>query len=122
MPGAWDSKVWSFCSLKCLLLEQCNEAVQMLLRRTSQAAIARNFQVSRSMITRLYQRLRQTGTTNDRPRSGRLCYMSRRQDQYIHLTKKWMSAHHVMSTGRYMHLTHLRNRFRTAVEMALLMP
>ena len=77
-----------------------NEAVQMILRRTSQAVIGRNFQVSRSTITRLYQPLRQTGTTNDRPRSGRPRVTSRRQ-------------------GRYMRLIHLRNRFRTSVETAL---
>ena len=83
-----------------LLQEQRNEAVQMLLRGTSQAVIARNFQGSRSTITRLYQRLRKTATTNDRPRSGRPRVTSRRQD-------------------RYMPLTHLRNRFLTAVETAL---
>ena len=86
-----------------LLQEQRNEAVQMLLRGTSQAVIARNFQVSRSTITRLYKRLRQTETTNDRSRSGRLRVKSRRQD-------------------RYMRLTHLRNRFRTAIETALVTP
>ena len=87
----------------CLLQEQRNEAVQMLLRGTSQAVIARNFQVSRSTITHSYQRLRQAGTTKDRPRSGRPRVTSRRQD-------------------RYMRLTHLRNRFRTAVETALVTP
>ena len=51
----------------------------------------------------MYQRLRQTGTTNDRPRSGRPRVTSRRQD-------------------RYMPLTHLRNRFQTAVETALVTP
>ena len=51
----------------------------------------------------MYQRLRQTGTTNDRPRSGRPRITSRRQD-------------------RYMRLTHLRNRFRTAFETALVTP
>ena len=83
--------------------EQRNEAVQMLLRGRSRAVIARNFQVSRSTITHLYQCLRQTGTTNDRPRSGRPRVTSRRQD-------------------RHMRLTHLRNRFRTAVETALVTP
>ena len=86
-----------------LLQEQRNEVVQMLLCRTSQAVIARIFQVSRSLITRLYQCLRQTGPKNDRPRSGRLHVMSRRQDGY-------------------MRLTHPRNLFRTAVETALVKP
>ena len=83
--------------------DQRNVAVQMLLRGTSQAVIARNFQVSKSTITRLYQRLCQTGTTNDRPRSGRPRVTTRRQDRYIHLT-------------------HLRNRFRTAVETSQVTP
>lgn len=86
-----------------LTQDQRQAAVQMLLRGTSQAVIARNFQVSKSTITRLYQRLRQTGTTNDRPRSGRPRVTTRRQD-------------------RYMRLTHLRNRFRTAVETAQVTP
>ena len=82
-----------------LTQDQRNAAVQMLLRGTSQAVIARNFQVSKSTITRLYQRLRQTGTTNYRPRSGRPRVTTRRQD-------------------RYMCLSHLRNGFRIAVETA----
>ena len=84
----------------CLLQEQHNEAVQMLLHGMSQAVIARNFQASRSTITHLYQHLRQMGMTNDRPRSGRPRVTSRRQDQY-------------------MFLTHLCNWFQTAVATAL---
>ena len=86
-----------------LTQDQHKAAVQMLLRGTSQAVIARNFQVSKSTITLLYQRLRQTGTTNDRPRSGRPRVTKRRQD-------------------RYMCLSHLRYRFRTAVETAQVTP
>ena len=51
----------------------------------------------------MYQRSRQTGTTNDRPRSGRPRFTSRRQ-------------------GRYMRLTHLRNRVRIAIQTALVTP
>ena len=83
--------------------EQRNEAVQMLLRRTLQAVIARNFQVSRSTVTCFYQRLRQTGMTNDTPRSGHPRVTSPRQD-------------------RYMRLTHLLNQFGTEVETALVTP
>ena len=86
-----------------LTQDQCNAAVQMLLRGTSQAVIARNFQVSKTTVTRLYKRLRQTGTTNYRPRSGRPLVRTRRQD-------------------RYMCLSNLRNRFRTAVETAQATP
>lgn len=82
-----------------LTQNQRNVAVHMLLTGTSQAAVARHLHVSRSTISRLYSRLQHTGTTNDRPRSGRPRVTSRRQDQYIRLT-------------------HLRNRFRTAVETA----
>ena len=59
--------------------------------------------MSKSTITRLYQRLCQTGTSNDRPRSGRTRVTTRRQDRYIHLT-------------------HLRSRFLTAVETSQLTP
>ena len=86
-----------------LTQDQRNVAVQMLLRGASQAVIARNFQVSKSTITRLYQRLRQTGTTNDRPRSGRPRVTTRRQDRYIRLT-------------------HLRDRFREAAETSQVTP
>ena len=87
----------------CLTQDQRKAAVQMLLRGTSHAVIARNFQVSKSTITRLYQRLRQTGTTNDRPRSGRPCVTTCRQDLYMCPSL-------------------LRNRFRTAVETAQVTP
>ena len=86
-----------------LTQDQRNAAVQMLLRGTSQAVIARNFQVSKSTITRLYQHLQQTGMTNDRPRSGRPRVTTCLQD-------------------RYMCLSHLRNRFRTALETAQVTP
>ena len=59
--------------------------------------------MSKSTITRLYQRLRKTETTNDRPRSGRPRVTTRRQN-------------------RYMCLSHLRNRYRTAVETAQVTP
>ena len=86
-----------------LTQDQRNAAVQMLLCGMSQAVIARNFLVSKSTITCLYQRLRQTGMTNDRPRSGRPRVTTRRQD-------------------RYMCLSHLRNLFHTAVETAQVTP
>ena len=40
-------------------------------------------------------RLRQTGRTNDRPRNGRLCVMSQRQDRHlclIHLRNRMIMA------------------------------
>lgn len=75
------------------------EATTMLLNGSSQSAVAAHFGVHRSTISRLYQRLRTIGTTNDRPRSGRPRETSRRQDRYIRLV-------------------HLRNRFRLPRETA----
>lgn len=75
-------------------------ATTMLLNGTSQSAVAAHFRVHRSTISRLYERLRTTGTTNDRPRSGRPRVTSRRQDRYIRLV-------------------HLRDRYRTPGETAL---
>jgi transposase len=57
-----------------------------------------HFNVSRITISRLMIRLRQTGTTNHRPRIDRPRVTSQRQD-------------------RHLRLIHLRNRMITAVHM-----
>lgn len=73
-------------------------------RSTSQTVIIRTFQVSKSTITRLYQRLRQTG----RQMTGQV---------------KWTSVRHNTSPGPiHMRLPNLRDRFRTAVERAHVTP
>ena len=51
------------------------------------------------MISHLAQRLRATGRLTDRPRGGRPCVTTQRQDRHICLV-------------------HLRNRLRTATETA----
>lgn len=86
-------------SMVRLTQNQRNDAVRMLLNGTTQSAVARALQVNRSTISRLYARIRQTGTSADRPRSGRPRVTTPRQDRYIRLT-------------------HLRHRFRTATETA----
>ena len=87
----------------CLTPNQRNAAERMLLRGSTHSVIARNFLLSRSTIFRLNQLLRETGTANDRPRSGCPRVTSRRQDRFIRFT-------------------HLRNRFRIAVETAKTTP
>ena len=76
-----------------------NRAVQLLLGGNSQNAVARTLNVHKSTISRLYIRLRVTGTTADRPRTGRPKVTTPRQDRFIRLQ-------------------HLRNRFRTAQKTA----
>lgn len=78
-------------------------AVTLLIQGVSQSEVARTLFVSRSTVSRLYQRLRTTGTIADAPRSGRPRETTRRQD-------------------RYMRLSHLRNRFLTAEETATRTP
>ena len=58
----------------------------MLLRGDAQSDVALHLGVHRSTMSRLYQRLRTTGHTKYRPRSGRPSVMSRHQDRYIRLT------------------------------------
>jgi hypothetical protein len=62
-----------------------------------------HFNVSKITNSRLMIRLRQTGRTNDRPRNGRLCATSQRQD-------------------RHLRLVHLRNRMITAEDNACRTP
>ncbi|VDI09268.1 Hypothetical predicted protein [Mytilus galloprovincialis] len=67
-------------------------AIGMLAARMTQVKVANHFNVSRMTIARLRTRLKDTGTTNDRPRSGRPREPTLRQDRYIRII-------------------HLRNRF-----------
>jgi transposase len=48
-------------------------------------AVADHFNVTRITISRLIIRLRQTGRTNDRPRRGRPCVTSQREDRHLRL-------------------------------------
>ena len=71
---------------------QRERAVGMLLAGRSIAEVARTFACTRPTIYMLQRRLRQTGTTSDRPRSGRPKVTTTREDRMIRLA-------------------HLRNRF-----------
>lgn len=76
--------------------EERAQVLAMLECGRTQEQVARRFNVSRMTIVRLIQRVRDTGTFKDRPRSGRPRVTSVRQDNYIRQR-------------------HLRNRFLTAV-------
>ena len=49
----------------------------------SQNDVARTLNVNLSTISRLWNRLQQTGSSNDRPRSGRPCITTPGKDRYI---------------------------------------
>ena len=55
-------------------------AVGMVQTRMTHQAVADHFIVSRITIARLMIRLRKTGRTNDRPRSGRPCVTLQRHN------------------------------------------
>ena len=78
-------------------------AVGMLLGGQTQSDVARHFKVHKTTVSRLYTRLMLTGTTNDRPRSGRPRVTTPRQDRFIRLSQ-------------------LRDQFRTATETTDQMP
>ena len=52
-------------------------------------AIAYHFNVSRITISRLMIRVQQTGRANDKPRSGRTCVTSQRQNRHIRIIYLW---------------------------------
>ncbi len=76
------------------------QAVTLLLQGAIQADVARRLVVNQCTIHRLWRRLRENGTTADRPRSGRPRVTTPADDRHIRLQ-------------------HLRDRFRTADETAL---
>ncbi len=86
-----------------LTSNQRNDAVRMLLNGTSQCTVARALNVNRSTISRLYQRVRHTGTSADRPRSGRPSVTSPSQAGFIRLTH----LHHRFVLPQKLLVTHL---------------
>ena len=78
-----------------LNLDQRNQALGMLRAGVSQAAVSRQFNVSKSTISRLAERFRLTGSASDRPRPGQPRVTSVRQDNYIrqrHLRDRHLNA------------------------------
>ena len=83
--------------------DERHRAMGMLDGDMSCRQVARHFGCSHSTITRLLQRHRETGSVNDRPRSGRERVTTPDQDRYIVLK-------------------HIRDRFLTASETAAATP
>ena len=79
--------------------DEREQAISMLRAGMTQLQVANHFNVSRMTITRLANRVRNTASTNDRPRSGRPRETTLRQDRYIRII-------------------HLRNRFVNASQTA----
>lgn len=77
-------------------------AVGMIDQGASHVDVARRFGCARITITRLMQRLRQTGQTSDRPRSGRPRVTTPREDRYIrvlHLRNRTVTATSTAATA-----------------------
>ena len=85
--------------MPCLLQNERERAVGIFQAGMTQTEIANHFNCSRMTIYRLLVRVRATGTTSDRRRSGRPRETTLRQDRHITLI-------------------HLRNRFVTVVDTA----
>ena len=80
-----------------------NNVIGRLQGGQSQPEVDRQFKVHQSRILHLWQRLNQTGSAEDRPRSGNPCISAPAQDWYIMLF-------------------HLRNRTVTATTTAAWIP
>jgi DNA-binding XRE family transcriptional regulator len=81
-----------------------NITIGRLQSGESQNEVARTLNVNQSTISRLWNRFQQTGSTNDRQRSGRPHITTSRQDRYIrvfHLRNRTASteAIHFLNTG-----------------------
>ena len=83
-----------------LTMQQRERAIGMLQMGGSQRHIARTFNCTTTTINKLFQRLRQTGSTKDRPRSGRPRVTTPCED-------------------RQLRTRHLRNRFLTVTSSAM---
>lgn len=79
--------------------ENRERCVGMLQADMSQNAVAATVRMSQKTISLLWRRFQTTGSTDDRPRSGRSRVTTPREDRQIRLL-------------------HLRNRFLTAVDSA----
>ena len=78
-----------------LNLAERNQILGLLAGGVSQNVVAGQYNVSRSTISRLVQRVNVTGTVDDRPRSGAPRVTSIRQDNLIrqrHLRDRFVTA------------------------------
>ncbi len=89
----------TFATMPRLSTEERERAIGMIQLGATHNHVARIFGCSRLTITRLMTRYRQTGRTQDRPRSGRPRVTTPAED-------------------RYLRILHLRNRFLTVTSSA----
>jgi transposase len=68
------------------------------------AAIAVQFNVHKTTVYRLISRYKQTGSVEDRPRSGRPKKLTPREERYIHMTSR---------RERFLSATRIADRLRT---------
>jgi hypothetical protein len=80
-------KIWIFTrtSMSRFRQNDCEWAVGMVQAWMTHQAVADHFNVSKITISMLMIRLPQTSRTNDRPRNGRSCVTSQRQDKHLRL-------------------------------------
>ncbi|MEW8547199.1 MAG: helix-turn-helix domain-containing protein [Candidatus Thiodiazotropha sp.] len=72
-----------------------NQALGMVRANMSIRQVARHFHCHSSTVSRLLNRVQQTGTTRDRPRPGAPRVTTQRQDNFIraqHLRHRFLSA------------------------------
>ena len=99
---------------------QRGQAIALLMQGQRQEQVARHFGIHVSTIERLVRRLMKTGRVADRPRSGRPCVTSQRQERAIrlanlrnrHLTATETTVNTVGSHNRRIHPKTVRNRLR----------
>ena len=103
-----------------LSLAHRNQILGLLEAGQSQTVVAGRYNVSRSTITRLVQRVNMTGRVEDRPRSGAPRVTSVRQDNFIrqrHLRDRFLTAQGTSNVvvgnhGRPIHRTTVGRRLR----------
>jgi transposase len=88
-----------------LTSNEAAQAVGMILAGQVQRAVAGHFNVSQSVISRLWNRFQHTGNVAERPRSGRPRKTTVRQDRYLSNMAK---------RQRFQSAVRLNSDFRTA--------
>lgn len=119
--------IWTFlCVLsnmrRHLTAEEAARAVGMLEAGHSQRQVAGQFNVTQSVISRLRNRYNQTGTVQERQRSGRPRCTTTREDRYLGLIARRqrfqsavrLNADFRQATGRRVSTQTIRNRFHAS--------
>jgi transposase len=95
-----------------------DQIIGMLRAGRNQSATAREYGVSQSTVSRLAARYRETGSTRDRPRSGRPRETSPHQDRHIvlgHLRNRFLTAAETAGVTEGRHDPHISNQIMTVL-------